>query len=59
MSNKEVKTYEITIIGCDDQTYFEADLNKQEFEILNKIELKSKEVSTYDCMPIIEIKLKK
>lgn len=45
----------VSIIGCDDSTVFDLDVNSDELEFLKRICAKSKEVSTYGCQPIIEI----
>ena len=45
----------IGLHGCDASTEFEYEINEAEFELLNKIAEKSKEVSTYGCMPVMTI----
>ena len=48
--------YKINIIGCDDETVIFMDMTESEYEFLSKVvAAKSKEVSTFQCMPIIEI----
>lgn len=45
----------VNIIGCDDSTIFDIEVNSDELKFLEKICAKSKETSTYECQPIIEI----
>ena len=45
------KKYEIILDGCDDSTKFEMELTNEEFELLNKVSVKSNEASKYCCMP--------
>lgn len=46
--------YEITLMGCDDNTTFEIELTETEKELVDKLCRISKETSTYGCMPIME-----
>lgn len=48
--------YQIKIIGCDDETVWEADYTKEEVKLLRRLCVKSEEVSEFDCMPVMEIK---
>lgn len=41
----------ISLYGCDDCTDFVLDIKKEEINLLERIALKSKETSTYACMP--------
>jgi len=45
----------IGIYGCDDCTCFVIDCTDEQLEVLLEVSKKSKEVSTYGCMPTIEI----
>lgn len=49
---------EITLIGCDDSTEFDLEVNKKEYELLKKVEKKSKEHSCTHCMPRFEVLIK-
>ncbi len=51
------RKYRIDIHGCDDSTCFDFDLTYEEYQTLLEICEKSKEVSTYGCMPTIDVKL--
>lgn len=48
--------YIIALHGCNDSTIFEMELTEEEYKLVKKIADKSEEVSTYGCMPIMEIK---
>ena len=50
-----MKEYIITLIGCDDETTFKMDLTDEQFETVKLLGQKSKEISTYSCMPILTI----
>lgn len=50
-----LKTYNIYLIGCDDETKFSMELTEKEADLVKKIEKLSKETSTYGCMPVLEI----
>jgi len=50
-----MKRYKILLRGCDDSTIFEVELNHAGFEIVEQLSKKSYEVSTYGCMPILDI----
>ncbi len=52
-----MKQYQFKIIGCDAETDFEVKLSDEEFHLLEMIAKESKKVSTYQCMPWIEIEL--
>jgi hypothetical protein len=54
---KEV--YNITLIGCDDVTRIQFALTKKEFELIEKICDKSREMSDYSCMPTMTIEKEK
>lgn len=47
--------YIISLHGCDDSTIFEMELTEEEYELLKRVAKKTEEVSTYMCMPIMEI----
>ena len=46
-------TYHIRLSGCDADTEFDMEILDCEIEIVKRIADKSKEVSTYNCMPIM------
>lgn len=50
-----LKTYEIRICGCDDTTVFEYVLTAEQANLISNICERSEEVSTYGCMPTLEI----
>jgi len=52
----KTESYTIAVIGCDDTTEITMDLSKVQLELLNTLAQKSKEISTYGCMPVIEIR---
>ena len=43
--------------GCDDTTEFTIDVTQKEIELLERLSKKSKEVSTYACMPTFSYQL--
>ena len=47
----ETKLYDISVHGCDDNTYVEMELTQQEYELVKKIADKITETSTQQCMP--------
>lgn len=49
------KKYEITLVGCDDETCFKMELTEEEAELLQRVSNVSKETSTYSCMPFLHI----
>lgn len=53
----EKKIYEITLMGCDDWTCFNIELTDDEFMLIEKISKESERVSTYACMPTLQIEL--
>lgn len=50
--------YEITNIGCDDETCNTFDLTENEYKFLNMIFTELNKQSYYDCMPKIYIEKK-
>jgi hypothetical protein len=50
-----MKAYKIIIVGCDDETKIEMDLNDNECELLKRVSALSEKTSTYGCMPILQI----
>ena len=48
--------YMIALHGCDDSTYIEAELDVREVNLLTRLSGRFKKASTYQCMPIMEIK---
>lgn len=51
MKNK----YIIKIRGCDDVTAFVMELTEEELKLVQELCKKSKETSTYGCMPDMEV----
>ena len=49
------KNYRIALLGCDDTTGFNMDLDEKEYELLKRVSELSIETSEYSCMPIMEI----
>ena len=49
--------YVIELIGCDDTTNFEMELTEDELKLLQRVAKKSKETSSYSCMPIMRVYL--
>ena len=49
------KVYSINLNGCDDNTRFNMALSPEEYELVKRIADKSEEVSTYICMPVLEV----
>jgi len=50
-----VKKYRIEIIGCDDTTIIEADLDEDGANTIAWLSKKSIEKSWYECMPTVVI----
>lgn len=50
-----MKRYRIGVHGCDDSTCFDIELTDEEANGVSKIAERSEQVSTYGCMPIVEI----
>ena len=48
-------SYIFSIHGCDDSTEFVLDCTEEEYAFIYKLQAISKNVSTYGCMPTIEI----
>lgn len=44
----------LRIIGCDDSTEFDIECNAEQYKFLQSICEKSKDVSEYRCMPVME-----
>lgn len=49
------KTVQVIVCGCDDETTFDMEVTILELEFLTRLAAKSKETSTYGCMPVIVI----
>ena len=47
----------IRLIGCDDTTEFIREMTEHEFAFLGEIAEKSNKVSTYRCMPVMELEI--
>lgn len=48
--------YKISIHGCDDSTIWEEEfISQRDVGLIKRLAKKSEEVSTYACMPTIEI----
>lgn len=59
MENLDEKlNVEIELVGCDDTTEIDMRVTLQELEVLQRVSKMSREISTYSCMPIMEIKIK-
>ena len=43
--------YTIKLEGCDDDTIFDMELTPEEYELVERISVRSLEVSEYCCMP--------
>ena len=52
------KKYEISLVGCDDETVFEMELTEEELNLLTRVSELSKETSEYRCMPKMYIEEK-
>ena len=50
-----MKTYKISVDGCDDSTEIEMELTGAEWALVKWIAQKITEASTYGCMPTMEI----
>ena len=50
-----MKKYKITLQGCDDVTYIPMELDEKDYELLTKLSIKSREISSYGCMPTMRI----
>ncbi|MBQ0090315.1 MAG: hypothetical protein KBT27_13395 [Prevotellaceae bacterium] len=48
--------YTIKLEGCDDDTIFDMELTPEEYELVERISVKSLEVSEYCCMPRLYVK---
>jgi hypothetical protein len=51
-----MKKIKIFLDGCDDTTEFEMKVTEEQLEFLNALSQKSKETSTYGCMPTMSIR---
>jgi hypothetical protein len=48
----------ISLNGCDDSTEFNMeDVTQEQYDFLQRIAEKSKETSTYGCMPTMDLEL--
>lgn len=60
MENLDEKlNVEIELVGCDDTTVINMCVTAQELEVLQRVSAMSREISTYSCMPIMRIEIKK
>lgn len=50
-----LKTYTISLNGCDDSTRFSIDLLDSEYKLVQRLSEMSKKASTSKCMPKLEI----
>ena len=50
-----MKSYRIALQGCDDVTYIPMELDERDCELLTKLSIQSREISSYGCMPIMTI----
>lgn len=51
-----MKTYEISLIGCDAETVFQMELSDAEIEFLDRLAAKAETTSKSQCMPTIDLK---
>ena len=49
----------IRLHGCDDSTVFPYEVTDEQYNFLKEIAKKSKEESSYGCMPIMELEEEK
>lgn len=49
------KTYMVSLDGCDDTTMFKMDLTEEEFNLIERLSIRSLDVSYYNCMPVLKI----
>lgn len=47
--------YQINIMGCDDETYFDIELTEEEYKLIKKISKMSDENSSCSCQPVLFI----
>jgi hypothetical protein len=52
---KDKKTYQISVIGCDDSTIFEMILSKREAELVMRLAERCSKNSIDKCMPKMEV----
>ena len=45
------KVYQISLVGCDDETVFKMELTDEEYKLLKKVGDKANATATYNCMP--------
>ena len=57
MKDMNKEKYKITLIGCDDITIIPVELTDEEHELIREISEKSKQTSTYGCMPVMVIEV--
>ena len=50
-----MKTYIISLNGCDDSTVFKMKLNDDELHLVERICKMSKSTSEYCCMPVMTV----
>ncbi len=51
MMSGDVFEVRINLSGCDDETHFRMSVDEDGYRLLKRIEVQSKETSTYGCMP--------
>ena len=49
------KRYVINLYGCDDTTSWTMELTDEEAKLITTLSKKSEEVSSYPCMPTLDI----
>ena len=47
----------VSLSGCDDVTDMEMDVTEGEFAFLEKVSALSEKVSSYACMPTLEVRV--
>ena len=50
-----MKKYKITLKGCHDETIFFMNLTDEQKQLIEEVSSLSKEVSEFDCMPVLNI----
>ena len=51
----KMEKYNIKLVGCDDVTVVEMELDEREFKVIFRLAELSHEKSGYGCMPVLKI----